>query len=108
MNYRSRTLSADSRAQIQEYVKKMLEDPSVNLYLIPDPLEASLYEAAICIAIGAISNLLETAKLQILGHEIRFVMNPLPEDLHFDSPVKKRSKKRKIKKTKIQKSKNKP
>ena len=71
------TLSEVSRTQISAFVSNMLKDPQQNVWVVPDRVEGALYESAIQIAVGAIAHLLESTRVELLGHEVRFVLSPL-------------------------------
>lgn len=69
-----------SRDKISAYVADILKDPSQNIWMVPDRVEGALYESAIQIAVGAIAHVLESARVELLGHEIRFVLSPIRND----------------------------
>lgn len=68
-----------SREQISAYVANILRDPAQNVWMVPDRVEGALYESAIQIAVGAIAHVLESTRVELLGHEIRFVLTPLTD-----------------------------
>jgi len=77
-----------SREKISAYVADVLKDPSQNIWLVPDRVEGALYESAIQIAVGAIAHVLESARVELLGHEIRFILSPIKNDVtHNDASL---------------------
>lgn len=73
----SLTLSQVSQEKVSAFVAGVLADKEQNVWAIPDAIEGPLYESAIKVAVGAIAHVLESTRVELLGHEVRFVLKPL-------------------------------
>jgi hypothetical protein len=65
-----------SEEAIQKFVDELLADPNVNIYGIPDKIEAPLYRNIIRIVLGAMKNLFNDANVDFIGHKITMTTTP--------------------------------
>lgn len=67
-----------STTAIDAVVKDFLADPDLNLPLIPDSIEAKIYRKLIQHALAALAKMTDQVRLDLLGHQIRIVLEPHP------------------------------
>jgi predicted RNase H-like nuclease (RuvC/YqgF family) len=70
-----------SRERVDEFVEKLLEDESVNMSYLPDFIERQMYKNVLNLVIGLLNNTLNTATLNVIGHQLSFAIKPLDEKL---------------------------
>ena len=61
-----------------EIANSYLANANMNNLLIPDALEAKLYICVVKMLFGMLQETSKTAFIDLLGHRIRFVVEPLP------------------------------
>lgn len=66
-----------SDAAVDRFVKTLLADPALNIYAVPDAIEGSIYKNVIKILLHSLSHATDTTGIVLLGHKIRFVIEPL-------------------------------
>jgi hypothetical protein len=66
---------------IKNYVKELLKHKSINNVLIPDVLEERLYEDIFSVLIAHLKKILSETKIELLDHEIRFIITPKKEEV---------------------------
>jgi len=76
-NAPKKQLSEISVQKINEFVDKMLTDENINIKYLPDFVERQIYINIFTILISLLNNTLDTAVIQLLGHEIKFNINPI-------------------------------
>ena len=59
-----------SDQQIDEFVDKLLANNSINMSLMPDYIEKKLYKNVFSICLGILDTLLDTVKIEFMGHKI--------------------------------------
>ena len=62
--------------KINEFVQTILNDPAMNIYLLPDSMEGLIYRNVIKLVLHAVSNLLNSSHIGLLGHELKIVILP--------------------------------
>ena len=65
---------------IETFVKDMLKDPSVNIGLMPDAVESRVYVNMFKILVGILKKTCEDATINVMGHRIRFTVEPINEN----------------------------
>jgi hypothetical protein len=68
-----------SKERVNEFVEKLLADESVNISYLPDFVEKQIYKNTLNLLIGLLNNTLNTASLNIIGHQLTFSINPLDQ-----------------------------
>jgi len=68
---------SDEEKVIDEIVERYLE--RCNLPLIPDFVEKKIYKNILKIIISVIEDTLEKTEIQVLGHKIKFTIEPIKE-----------------------------
>ncbi len=68
----SKEMLSISKHKIEEFVDKMLKDPNVNIGYIPDFAERKIYINIFGIILGLMDNLIDTTKVEFMGHKITF------------------------------------
>lgn len=68
--------SSISRVNIDKFVDTIIDDPETNIYGFPDAIERAIYANTIKIALSALTKVLDTAKLDVLGHSLRANITP--------------------------------
>lgn len=58
----------------------LIDDPNVNLSLLPDILERQLYVNVILISLLLVQNICDTSSMDILGHCLEFTLKPISDD----------------------------
>jgi hypothetical protein len=75
------TTSKDTRiseAAIEAVVHDILADPDLNLSLVPDAIEAKIYQKLIRQVLLSLGKMTDQIRLEVLGHQIRLVLEPHP------------------------------
>lgn len=67
-----------SDLKIDEMVNKLLEDENINVKYLPDFVEKAIYKNVLNLTIGLLSNMLSNAHVQVLGHQVKFELTPVP------------------------------
>lgn len=73
-------LSDISKPHIDVFVEKLLNDKNVNIKYLPAFVERQIYRNVINILLGLLDNLLSTANVQFIGHEIDFNLKSVPDN----------------------------
>jgi len=66
-----------SDAAIHTFVAELLADQGVNLSLLPDAVEARIYEQATRSVLAALSHVTQTFRCELIGHELTLHMRPM-------------------------------
>jgi hypothetical protein len=69
-------LQTEEKQIIKNYVKRLLENETINNSFIPDEIEQVLYEQVLEILVSKLKNFLKTTNVEILDHEIQFSIIP--------------------------------
>jgi predicted metal-binding protein len=67
----------ETQTVVKKYVQELLRHKSINNALIPDVIEAKIYEDIFNVVIGNLKKILSDAKIEVLDHEIRFTITPI-------------------------------
>ena len=67
-----------SSEAVDAFVEKLLEDPTTNMAVVPDFMERPLERKMVLYLLGAIAHTLDSAKIQLMGHNIVLRMEPTP------------------------------
>ena len=62
---------------VDQFVTNLLQDPAVNIYGLPDRLEGAVYRNILKILLHSFVHASDTASLELLGHRVRLVVEPL-------------------------------
>lgn len=73
-----REQSQISEEAIESFVQKILEDPELNIYLLPDAVEGAIYRNIIRIALRSMAKMFDGFSVNMIGHQLRVVMEPVP------------------------------
>ncbi len=65
-----------SKAKIDEFVEKLLNDTNVNIKYLPDFVERAIYKNVLNLIIGLLNNTLNTVSIKFLGHQLTFDIMP--------------------------------
>jgi hypothetical protein len=65
-----------SRAKVDEFVEKLLQDDSVNISYLPDWVERKLYKNILNLILGLLDNTFNTTSIKLLGHLLTFNIVP--------------------------------
>ena len=66
-----------SKTVIRKFVTELLNDENININGFPDILEEQLYHKMVTVAIGLLSKVIDTTEVKLLGHRIKFLIEPL-------------------------------
>jgi hypothetical protein len=69
-------MSNISSEAVEAVVKELLADPHINLKKVPDWLEGPFYFNMIWITLMVLERVMKSFKVDALGHEFQFIMNP--------------------------------
>lgn len=61
-----------STQEIKKYVEEMLKNKDVNIKMLPDFVERKIYQNMFEMILGMVDHILETTKIDFMGHEILF------------------------------------
>jgi len=79
-----------SDAAVDGFVKSLLVDPTLNVYAIPDAIEGAVYRNVIKILLHSLARATDSTGIVLLGHKIRFIIEPLEvSDIKSDPETKK-------------------
>ena len=73
----SAELRKASERKITEFVEGILADPNKNIRWLPDAVERRLYNNVAHVALNLVESMLEGTGVEILGHRVRFVVDPI-------------------------------
>lgn len=76
-NLDTTALRIQSEKNIDEYIQKILDNPSTNIKWMPDVVEKQIYKNIMRLVLNAMESTVETSKIQFLGHQLAFVMDPI-------------------------------
>lgn len=65
-----------SEDKIDAFVDKLLENQSINMSLMPDYIEKQLYKNVFSICLGILDTVLDTVKIEFMGHKIVIDLSP--------------------------------
>ncbi len=66
-----------SEEKIDEFVNEILRDQNININYFPDAVERKLYRNVLILVFSLLNKTVDTASIQLIGHEIKFTMSPL-------------------------------
>jgi hypothetical protein len=66
-----------SDAAVDRFVTTLLADPGVNLRYVPDAVEGAVYRNLLTVLLHAVARTSDTAGIELLGHRIRLVIEPI-------------------------------
>jgi len=73
------TKKESSPDNLDELVKKFLDNKDINLTFLPDSIESKIYKKILKMSISEIKHVVSTVKIQFLDHEITLDMHPIPK-----------------------------
>lgn len=77
-----------SKAKVDEFVEKLLNDENVNIGYLPDFVERQIYKNIFNLIIGLLNNTLSTTSVKLLGHELTFMITPdQPDGIEPQTPT---------------------
>lgn len=82
-----REQSQISEEAIESFVQKILEDPELNIYLLPDAVEGAIYRNIIRIALRSMAKMFDGFSVNMIGHQLRVIMEPVTSSSN-PSPTK--------------------
>ena len=65
-----------STEQIEKFVNELLNNKDVNINYLPDGAEKEIYKNLLVYILNITKELIKTAKVEIVGHEITFTIKP--------------------------------
>ena len=65
-----------SSEQIEKFVNELLNNKDVNMDYIPDAAEKEIYKKILIYGLNITKELIKTAKVEVIGHEITFTIKP--------------------------------
>lgn len=65
-----------SMPAIEEQIRIWLDDPNINVVLIPDKIEMYIYKKTLGSFLSGLEKIFKTISLELLGHHIKIVMRP--------------------------------
>ena len=68
------SISSDN---ISKFVDDLLNNREVNMSYLPDGIEKQIYKNLLVYALNIMKEVISTSKVQVVGHEITFVIKPL-------------------------------
>lgn len=68
--------SVVSSEVVNVFVEQLLSDPTVNVGFVPDMIERPLERKMMLAILGAIGHLLDSASVEVMGHEILLCLQP--------------------------------
>lgn len=75
-----RETSQVSEEAIDAFVQKILDDPELNIYLLPDAVEGAIYRNILRITLRSVAKMFDSFSVKVIGHQLRVVMEPVPAD----------------------------
>jgi len=67
-----------SNSAIDLFVEELLQDPEINMYLVPDSIEKNIYTNILRLVMKALEKSLKSASINLFNHEIK--MHIVPKD----------------------------
>jgi hypothetical protein len=61
---------------VDKFVKQLLDDPNINIRLLPDIIESGLYTNMLKFLLHLMAHTSNTAGITVLGHKIRIIIEP--------------------------------
>lgn len=74
-----KVVSVVSQAAIDEFVEALLADPESNIAYVPDMIERPMEKKMLLVLIKAIGQLVDSASIKFMGHEIVMHLKPIEE-----------------------------
>lgn len=77
-----------SKEKIQAHVEKLLENPNTNIKYLPDFVEKQIYINIFSLVFNVLDDLLDTASVNFMGHQINFDLveqQPKLDEVSVDS-----------------------
>lgn len=65
-----------SDSSIDRFVDELLQDPEINMYLVPDTLESEIYTKVLRSVMKALEKSLANAEVSLFNHSIKFSLKP--------------------------------
>lgn len=65
-----------SNQAIERFVNELLEDPNINIDLIPDAIERPLYANTLKVILSIVQKMFNNTNLDLIGHEVKIHMQP--------------------------------
>ena len=72
--------SVVSSTAIDEFVEGLLADPETNVAYVPDMIERPLERKMLLVLMKSVAQLVDSASIQFMGHEIVLEMRPVPHN----------------------------
>lgn len=72
--------SVVSSTAIDEFVEGLLADPETNVAYVPDMIERPLERKMLLVLMKSVAQLVDSASIKFMGHEIVLQMRPMPRD----------------------------
>ena len=72
------TIDNLSKKRITDIVDDLLKDKNININYFPDWVEKKLYYNVLTILINVLEHVIDTSKIDFLGHQITFDLSPIP------------------------------
>lgn len=77
-----------SEAKVAEFVERIVANDATNIVGLPDHWERAIEKKALLIALTMAADAISNMHVDdILGHRIRFVVEPMPDAVHEESSV---------------------
>lgn len=68
-----------SQDHLEEIIERILQDETINIRYLPDAVERHLYRNVFHILLGVLSEIVRGSSMELLGHELRFQLQPKEE-----------------------------
>jgi hypothetical protein len=65
-----------SQARVSEFVEGLLDDPSINIRVLPDAIERQLYTNVFNILLRVLSKVVDESSMSIIGHRLSLSLAP--------------------------------
>jgi hypothetical protein len=66
-----------SEEKLDEFIDEILKDQNINIDYFPDVVERKIYRNVLILMFSLLNKSIDTASVQFIGHEIKFVMSPM-------------------------------
>jgi hypothetical protein len=73
--------SVVSSTAIDDFVEGLLADPETNIGYVPDAIERSLERKMLLVLMKSVAQLVDSASIKFMGHEIVLEMRPVKTEL---------------------------
>lgn len=73
----SSELRIRSEKNIDKYISDILKNPETNISWLPDVVERRLYKNIAVMLLNVLETTVENSEIKLLGHHIKFVMDPV-------------------------------